>query len=238
MDKERIQFLEDTAMTFAILGVLLYEEPTKERLSEFLEADFSEQAFVQGQAEIDEGLIFLAQWAAYARELPLQDVADELAVEWLKLLVGIGTPLAAPWASYYLEREPVVLSKWTLEVREWYARYGLMLEKKNNEPDDHLGLMLQFLSMLASKECEALKVEDTETALRHYGEQREFAHRFINPWVGVWQQRVSDAKVGDYYKGLALVAVGMLSLYRDVSIASALDEREAGASNRTQELAL
>ncbi len=205
-------------MVFAALGILLYEEPTAERVGSFLEAGFyTEQPFAQDEKNIAEGSKLLTMWADGVQEETLQDTVDQLDVEWLKLFVGVGDPLAAPWASYYLEREAILFSKWTLEVRRWYARYDLALERKNNEPDDHLGLMLQFLSMLVSRECEALKADESEAATRYAGEQEEFIQRFIDPWIALWLHKVCGAEVSNYYKGLALITAGMLSLYSSES---------------------
>lgn len=218
MDSERIRFLENSAMVFAALGILLYEEPAAERLEAFLEAGFyTDQPFAQDEQAIAQGTEMLAAWAAAAQEKGLQEMVDQLSVEWLKLFVGVGDPLAAPWASYYLERDAILFGKWTLEVRSWYARYNLVLEKKNNEPDDHLGLMLQFFSMLISRECEAGKDGNEEGAEKYAVEQEEFLLRFIHPWIALWLGKVSSAQVSGYYKGLALLTGGMLALYSSES---------------------
>ncbi|MBO2519906.1 MAG: molecular chaperone TorD, partial [Firmicutes bacterium] len=40
-------------------------------------------------------------------------------------------------------------------MRNWYARYGLVAEKKGQEPDDHVGLELEFVAHLAGLALEA-----------------------------------------------------------------------------------
>ncbi|MCL2808360.1 MAG: molecular chaperone TorD family protein [Coriobacteriia bacterium] len=217
-DGNRIVFLEDIALLLAVLGVLIYEEPSSERLEILLEegfftdTPFSAEQYTGDAPEMSEGLDLLNEWSKQAAAAGLEATVSDLASEWARLLVGIGTPVAPPWASFYLERDSLLFSKSTLEVREWYARYGLELERKHREPDDHLGLMLQFLSMLVSRECDALKAEDTASATELMREQETFLNEFISPWISLWQQRVASDERSTFYRGLSLLIGGMLSL--------------------------
>ena len=59
-----------------------------------------------------------------------------------RLFVGPGALEAPPFASVYLEPEPLVMGSTTLDVREMYAAIGLESPWKNKLPDDHISLEL------------------------------------------------------------------------------------------------
>jgi TorA maturation chaperone TorD len=214
MNEERVHLLEGAAATFAVLGMLLYQEPTKERISELLKDEFfSDIPFADDDAQIAEGCVMLDAWAHEAAERDLTDVVTDLNREWLRLLVGYGEPKAPPWAAYYFEKDPVIFGSKTLEVRHWYARYGLELERKYHEPDDHLGLMLQFLALLISKENEAQKTDDVETARHYQQEQKNFLEQNLLSWVPHWQTLMTDEARNPFYRGLALLINGTLRTF-------------------------
>ena len=80
---------------------------------------------------------------------------DELRREWLRLFVGLGTPEASCLESFYVEPNSHMFGKNVIAVRAAYRRHGLEIERLHREPDDHLGLMLGFLSRLVAEEREA-----------------------------------------------------------------------------------
>lgn len=213
-DNEQVLSLQEAAVTFAALGTLIYEEPTEECLATLIhEKLFSETPFADSNQQTVEGLSLLSEWTENAAKQNISEVTGELNREWLRLLVGFGEPEAPPWAAYYFEKDPVIFGAKTLEVRKWYARYGLELERKYKEPDDHLGLMLQFLSVLVSKEAESLKAGETDTAQQLRLEQKEFLNRNLLPWVDHWQNLMNEEARTPFYKGLALLITGALHDY-------------------------
>ncbi|MDR1183209.1 MAG: molecular chaperone TorD family protein [Coriobacteriales bacterium] len=194
--------------------MLIYEEPTAERLALLISEEFfSGIPFANSNQQIVEGLSLLSEWAKDASKQNISEVKDELNREWLRLLVGLGEPAAPPWAAYYFEKDPVIFGAKTLEVRKWYARHGLELKRKYTEPDDHLGLMLQFLSVLIGKETESLEAGETDNAQQLRLEQKEFLNRNLLPWVDHWQNLMSEEARTSFYKGLALLITGTLHVH-------------------------
>ncbi|MDR3053026.1 MAG: molecular chaperone TorD family protein [Coriobacteriales bacterium] len=214
MESEQTQLLDEAAVTFAALGMLLYQEPTPERTALLIDEDFfAGVPFADDDPQTAQGLTLLKRWTDEARELDLIGVTSELKREWLRLLVGFGEPLAPPWAAYYFEKDPVIFGSKTLEVRSWYTRYGLELERKYHEPDDHLGLMLQFLALLITRESEAHKADDLGEVARLMQEQHDFFEAALLPWVPHWQTLVAAEAKSLFYAGLALLIEGALRTY-------------------------
>jgi TorA maturation chaperone TorD len=169
--------------------------------------------FADDDAQTAEGLALLEQWRSDSMRTDLTSVTEALNREWLRLLVGFGEPLAPPWAAYYFEKDPIIFGAKTLEVRAWYTRYGIELERKYHEPDDHLGLMLQFLAMLITKESEAQKNGEQDEASRLLLDQHDFLEANLLPWVPHWQSLVASEAKSPFYAGLALLINGALRTY-------------------------
>jgi TorA maturation chaperone TorD len=214
MDDKQPQLLDDAAMTFAVLGMLLYQEPSEQRVVLLIGEDFfSGIPFSDDDPQIAEGLRLLETWTDNATQRDVTEVTAELNREWLRLLVGFGEPKAPPWAAYYFEKDPVIFGAKTLEVRRWYARYDLEIERKYREPDDHLGIMLQFLSHLISKESEASKANNAETTTHLRQEQKNFLAENLLPWIPHWQTLVTSESRNPFYAGLALLIAGTLQTF-------------------------
>lgn len=206
--------LECASVTFAVLGRLLYGEPKSDRIAQLLEGDFFiEIPFGAASEQVITGQNLLEQWVLAAQTKSLPEVVAELNSEWLRLMVGYGEPEAPPWATYYFEKDPLIFGRKTLEVRSWYARYGLEIERKHHEPDDHLGLMLQFLAALILRQSEALQTGDYALAKELASEQHKFLTANVLPWVSHWRALVVDAAKNPFYPGLACLIDGSLKVY-------------------------
>ncbi|MDR0350131.1 MAG: molecular chaperone TorD family protein, partial [Coriobacteriales bacterium] len=202
------------AVTFAVLGVLLYEEPDEDRVADLIrERVFDDIPFADDEPRIATGLGLLATWTQQAEQQGVSETTATLKREWLRLFAGIGEPEAPSWATYYFEKDPLLFGAKTLEVRRWYARFGLELERKYHEPDDHLGLMLQFLSLLVSREAEALRDGREEEAATLKDEQGQFLTQNVLPWMTRWQDRVAKSTKSPFYQGIALLIVGALETF-------------------------
>ena len=121
--------------------------------------------------------------------------------------MGPARPLAAPWESYYLDENNRLFTDSTREVRAAFRAHGLEFEKKNREPDDHIGLMLSFLAVLAGREAEAVEAGDEETARSLQKDQADFIDNH-------------------FYAGMALLACGLVKERR-----AQLEEKLSGSED-------
>jgi TorA maturation chaperone TorD len=177
---------------FALVGSLLFNEPSQEGIAILKDGGLFEQLpWADGLAQVEEGRRQMLDWLGSA---PLEELAASARSDYLRLLVGIGKVLAAPWASVYTDADHLLLSEDTLLVRRFYERYGAMVAQKYHEPDDHIGLELQFLAHLLNA--------------GEIGAAAEFAERFVAPWVGLWSADVQKHARTGYYRALAKLAAG------------------------------
>ncbi len=110
------------------------------------------------QARDDEALRAGLDLLAAGSQTPLRDIEIDHRV----LFVGPESMRACPYESVYTSVDHLTFEAQTLQVRRWYAAYGLQAPRVHREPDDHLGLELAFVSHLC---LAALDAGASEAAL-------------------------------------------------------------------------
>jgi TorA maturation chaperone TorD len=114
-----------------------------------------------------------------------------------------------------------------LAVRAWYKRFGLESEKIYQEPDDHIGLEMVFLSHLAGLGARALTEQDRDRFEELLNAQHEFMEEHLGAWVLPWCSQVKQHAKTDFYMGLAYLirgAIVTLAEELDVELANEVTE--------------
>ncbi|MGE4266760.1 MAG: molecular chaperone [Deferribacterales bacterium] len=182
----------DAGFFFNVIGMLLQNEPSLDIVKLVKSEDiFSEVPFGTENTSVSGGQSDMLEWLETAS---LTELTLDARSDYMSLLVGTNKIFAAPWSSCYLTRKRMTFQEKTLEIRDIYRSHGLEVIKKNTEPDDHIGIELEFISYLLSK-------NDVESAT-------DFARKHVNPWIHLWSKDVVKHAATGYYRGLALMAAG------------------------------
>lgn len=165
--------IETVKFTGQPLGALLYYSPDSPQLTELIK--------ILKQNDI------IKEWP-YGSEKELGAVqkliheglsdSEEMLSSYRELFVGPGHFTAPAWGSVYLDRESVIFGDSTLRLRQWYREAGVETIMEQNEPEDHIGLMLMCASWLASKSDSLMKTYLAEHLLPW--SDRYFELLFIN----------------------------------------------------------
>ena len=121
----------------------------------------------------------------FPEDVPEVEDWEEVEFAFNRLFVGPAALEAPPFASVYLDTEPLVMSKTTLEVREMYASIGLESPWKNRFPDDHISL-----------ELDAILAMNHLTLQTGLAEMHDLRNRFlehIDGWVSKFVDRIHEA---------------------------------------------
>lgn len=209
---DQAEFLTGQALLFGLLGRLLYQEPDREWISSLYQQDvFTESPFASEQPDIQQGLADLQRWGGtFETQLPEAQFKD-LQADYMRLFVGTTQVLAAPWESVHFSRERLVFQQQTLAVRGWYRRFGLEVEKLNQEPDDHIGLQLSFLAHLASQAMSALEAGQEEQLDTLLTAQHDFLTEHLFKWENTWYALVLEHAQTDFFRGVARLVHGALA---------------------------
>ncbi len=207
------------SLLFGLLGKILYTDLDKTWLETLIREDvFSEAPFGAEQVEMQHGVELLQRWTNENRgglEMPQFKALQE---DNLHLFIGLGKVLAPMWSSVYFSENKLLFQEQTLQVREWYARFGLQAERINREPDDHIGLEMLFISHLASLALQAIEQNDENKLNEVLQAQRDFLSEHLLRWGPVWAKLVKHHAATDFYRGIAHLTHGAL-----LAIADTLD---------------
>lgn len=224
---------------FAVASSLLYEEPAAESVAaQAVCRQFADAPFAADNPFARKGLALLDAWCvdalaaaradgwaetgdaevdavALAANAAFAERVGALRREWLRLFVGLGTPEASCLESFYVEPNSHMFGKNTLAVREAYRRHGLQAERLHHEPDDHLGLMLGFLSRLMAEERAAVEAGDEAAAEALGAEQEAFLAEHVLPWLAAWRYGVEKCARTDYFRGVGDFTFGLVACYAE-----------------------
>jgi TorA maturation chaperone TorD len=145
----------------------------------------------------------------------------ELEREYTELFVVPNVRYVAPYESVYRDgRHPpgtppgsspaedderiagLLMGDSTLEVREAYARAGILAEE---DLPDHIGNELRFIAYTWAKEAET----EPEDRVAWAEIRRRFGRDHVRQWIGLLRQRVAERERLGYY-GAALQVVSAL----------------------------
>jgi len=120
---------------------------------------------------------------------PLPEVRDWREAEYAfnRLFVGPVALEAPPFASVYLDNEPMVMGPTTMAVRQVYALLGLESPWKNTLPDDHISLELDA-ALALSRAAGKVDIPDLHQVRRY------FVAKHMNAWLPEFYNRVLSSE--------------------------------------------
>jgi len=206
---DQIEQFTGEMLVCGLLSALLQKQPDKARLQAWMDEDiFSESPLGEDQADINKGLALLQAWRRDVWVANPDQAFEAVESDYMRLFVGMGRMLAAPWESIYFSEEQQLFQEETLQVRAWYRKFGLQVEQLHHEPDDHIGLELGFMAYLAQLTVQALEQGDQAQAASLMAEQRAFVEEHPLRWVASWCALVDQHARTDFYRGAAFLTLG------------------------------
>ncbi|HYG57443.1 MAG TPA: molecular chaperone TorD family protein, partial [Symbiobacteriaceae bacterium] len=168
---------EVRAQVYSLLATLFLTPPDGATLDALRHPSFvTDWPLGRGIRDVEAGLTRLAGALPGA-------TATGLREEFWNLFGTLGPAAAPPWQSVYLDRDHVLMGEETLRVRALFARFGLATAPDGRQPEDHLGLQLQFLAALAARTAERLAAGDQPGARALLEGQRECLEAHLLRWV-------------------------------------------------------
>ena len=182
----------ERAKLYGLLANLFRREPGAELLNQLRSPGFRD---LFSDIGIDLGDDFFND--------PLDEVRDRLQVEYTFLFLGPGKHIS-PHESVQLKRGSGILwGKETAIVKQFMAAAGFELDEAVNDIPDHIGVELEFLSHLSTKEAEAWQADDREAAAAALGWQHRFVSNNIGKWAGRFCRAVEAAAETPFYAQFA-----------------------------------
>ena len=131
------------------------------------------------------------------------------------LLYGItANAKVPPFESVHRSVEGLVFNEETLEVRDQYRRLGLQAPKLNREPDDHIGLELDFLAQCCVSALTAVEQGAHLAAERYVHIAADFTRDHLLVWAPEMLARAEEEARTEWMRGLELLSRGALNVWR------------------------
>ena len=197
---------------YALLGLAYYREPTRAFIEGLVEHDpFSRPPFLSADEQMARGLRHLSASLEPFRGGVSDRGLERLQGDHCQLFVGSGMPKAPPWESFYRTEEGLMVSSHTLEVRAFYERFGLVSERRKQEPEDHIGLELEFMACLCDRHGECLRKGDVRETAVTAKAQRDFLDGHLLRWVPRFCAALDRFAWTDFFRGMGRLTEGFLA---------------------------
>ncbi|HHT7855539.1 Tat proofreading chaperone DmsD [Pasteurella multocida] len=187
MNMEQLQWV---SLSGRLLGALFYYSPLEPQCAPILV--FFEQPDWQceWQHEVDEEILRAIQQGLKT---------EQLDKAYQELFIGPLALSAPPWGSVYLDPESVLFGDSLLKLREFLHQHHVEFVVTQNEPEDHIGLMLLLSVYLAETQPELLV---------------EFLSEHLFPWSTRYLQLLANQQESVFYRGIALLTQATLNQWQ------------------------
>ena len=143
------------------------------------------------------------------------DYLEKLKDEYVRLFVGPLELAAPPWESIYTGEEGMLFQLSTLEVREFYRRFGLLPEGYPRVADDSLALELGFMAELAQRSVTAFEAGAEESLGVNLRGALDFLNAHLLVWVPQLLERMAASESDWLYPQLVLILNSFLKQDRE-----------------------
>jgi len=207
---ELIHDLMAEVLALNLIGKLLYLYPEEEWYQSLFDSNtFEEMPFGAERSETQNGLDLMNAWIDQHYQNGDPDWFQELRDDYTRLFIGPDKVLAPPWESVFVKEGRMIFTETTLQVRNWYRKFGLVSEKLYQEPDDHISLEFMFLTHLAGMAIRSIESGNPEIASQSLETQKEFCEHHLAPWAAVFFDQLYDYARTDFFRGLARLGKGV-----------------------------
>ena len=221
-----VEHLRLRASLYGLLSRAFLAEPTTEDIGRMVQAialidRLAQVAACAALSDACRAMMARLDGLADSEEAP-----HRLACEFARAFL-VGAEAVAPYASVHQSEERLTMQAQRDVVLQFYRRHGLGRRTACTEPEDHIGLQLEFLSAMSSAAAECGGHE----LAANLAAQGRFLTETLLPWVSRFAARLQEAVPDGCYAVLARVLEGFLRFDRSVLL-PALD-----AESRAEPLA-
>jgi TorA maturation chaperone TorD len=206
---EAADLLTLRSLTYGFLARVSFAEldrPTLEQLrSSGVFEEFPLDWDSDAAMELRQGLQLMASGLG----LPEEGQLAALEADFARLFLGYSL-LCPPFESAYRNEEHLLLCEETLEVRNFYQRYGFQQQETLQLPDDHVALELEFLALMGQT------AHDSAATSSQVVDCLRASHQFLQDhvlaWVPEFAGDVFRNAETDFYRGVALFLRGFVQM--------------------------
>lgn len=188
---------------------LLFEEPLNQETLKVLQEELNSNELAQVSSGANSIKIYLES----KKDTPPEVLCRELQAEYQRLFVGPGHVLAPIWESVYFDPEGLMFGERTLEVRDFYRKYGLESIHKNRQPEDHLSVELEFILYLIQQYLDSQDVNEQTKILM---DQKLFLQQHLGTWKDEFVKLIEVHSDNQFYLGAGMLLREFLDMENEI----------------------
>jgi TorA maturation chaperone TorD len=139
---------------------------------------------------------------------------QNLAAEYASLFLNVGPKPVHLVESVYLGKEPLLYEEPYFDVVRIYQLYGFKKRASFKEPEDHIGVELEFMAHLCDLACASLEQGKKDFGSGYMNNQVEFLDLHLSKWTQKLAEKLRWATRNDFYLALADLLSGFVSTDR------------------------
>ena len=163
-------------------------------------------------AQMESGLEQLLNCSSKLEALSDEDAKESVLVEYTELFLGPGLPKAPLYESLYRTNEKIHFGWTTFAMKQLLHTNGLESKRKNQQPEDHIGLQLMLLSVLSQQ----LTALEQDQQLSRVKEQISFIDEHLLSWIHELCRDAKENGTIGFYSGLIELIWGILQWDREL----------------------
>jgi uncharacterized protein HI_1044 len=165
-----------------LLGASFYYEPSDSRITGVLDFFRQPNWIQEWEIPLEE------KTSEKLTALIKQGLKQDLTEEYQNLFIGPNELQTPPWGSVYLDPECVIFGHSLLALRDFLKRHQIAFQSQQDEPEDHIGLMLMLAAYLAENRPHLLA---------------EFLSQHLLTWAPHFLSQLANVENHPFYQGLA-----------------------------------
>ncbi|OOF43334.1 DMSO reductase maturation protein DsmD [Rodentibacter trehalosifermentans] len=119
-----------------------------------------------------------------------QGLTQDISEQYQRLFIGPNELPAPPWGSVYLDPESVIFGNSQLALRDFLRHHQIAFQAQQDEPEDHIGLMLMLAAYLAENRPHLIA---------------EFLREHLLIWALHFFKQLAKVENAPFYQGIALL---------------------------------
>ncbi|MBM4763513.1 molecular chaperone TorD family protein [Bacillus sp. B15-48] len=202
--------LELRIFAYDLLRRTFLAEPTKEFVSQIQNNEFIALfPFKEEHPQLKAGV---EQVTEFFKTFTVDEHFEQLHWDYTRMFIGPYQIPAPIWESAYVNKDGLLFQEETLQVRRLYLQNNLALQQESYEPEDHLGLELDFMYQLSSLLTDLVKDEKIEQLNKTIKDQHSFIIEHLLNWSPIFCENVNNHADTDFYKGMVKILSGFLNI--------------------------
>jgi TorA maturation chaperone TorD len=173
---------------------------------------FPQEESEEALQHIDKGLNLIKPYGSRKSLLEEKTLTD-LSKDWTRLFRGVERDgILPPYESLY--RTGKLQEKPAREIHRLFSQMGIRVPDEWHQPQDYIGVELDFMRLLCSREFEACEKQEQGTIAEAINAEQSFVENHLGEWVPQFCEKMVSHAREDYYRGLAHLTVGLIGYDR------------------------